>query len=108
MEPISDTAPGHSLPAIKSSTLQVAVRKTARAATVHASAAFDPEPARPIHAPVRLEETTLGALAARIGAEPVDENVFDPAAYLRRTSAQIPRSTGAGLAGAALKHLGKR
>ncbi len=108
MEPIPDAAPDRSLPPIRSSALQVGVRATARAATVHASEAYDPKVIKPTPPPARVEETTLGALAARMKRAPVDENEFDPSVYLRRTAVRAPRPTGAGLAAAALKRLGKR
>jgi hypothetical protein len=107
MEPSADAAPDRSLPPVKSSTLQVSARKTAAAATRHASEAFDPTVPKPTPPPQRVERTTLGALMARMKVTSMDENEFDPAAYVRRTGGQTQRTMGAGLAGAALRKLGK-
>lgn len=107
MEPNADSAPDRSLPPVKSSALQVNARQTAAAATRHASESFDPDAPKPSPPPPSVERTTLGALVARMKGTSMDENAFDPGAYVRRTGGQAQRATGAGLAGAALRKLGK-
>lgn len=106
MEPTPPAAPGHNLPPIKSSTLHVNARAMARAVTAHANEAREPKVVNPSPPVVSVEETTLGALTERIKGAAVEENAFDPREYVRRTGAQTPRRTGAGLAAAALKKLG--
>lgn len=107
MESTSDNAPDRALPPIKSSSLQRNAHLTARAAAVHASEAFDPKPRQqPVPRPARRVETTLGALSAQLSEGLLEEQEFDPAAYLRQTTQTgVPR-TGASLAAAALKRLG--
>ncbi len=102
----SDAAPGRSLPPVRTSALQVDVRAMAHAATAHANEAFNPKTPKPSAPRPRVQQTTLGALAASLkGSDPVDENAFDPKAFLQRAGSRVPKRTGAGLAGAALRKL---
>ena len=104
----SDAVPGRSLPPVKTSALQVDARAMARAATAHANEAFNPKAPKPSAPRQRVQQTTLGALAASLkGSDLVDENAFDPKAFLQRTGPRVPERTGAGLAGAALRKLGR-
>ena len=85
--------------------LQVNARNTARAATVCANESFAPKPTS--QAP-QSEETTFGALAARVHGELEAGQPFDPGVYLRESAGYVERRTGASLAGAAIKKLNKR